>query len=125
MEGLGSAACTARPVVFDHCAHAQSLYWLRTSCDFAARDQSLAECWILHRCGPTLHSGGGSFSLLPNAGSAHRPEPTTNRCGRALAAKGRTAGADAARAFGSVARPSATVAVVEVRVFESRLLKAR
>jgi hypothetical protein len=58
-----------------------------------------------------------SFST-PSEASAHRPEPVPNRRGRALAAKGRTARANAAKTFDEVDRPSATVATCEVCAFE-------
>jgi len=67
-----------------------------------------------------LHS-----SSALNAGSALRLALATNHCGRALAANGRTARADAATSFFELARPCVELPAEQVRAFECRLLQAR
>jgi len=63
-------------------------------------------------------TGRQASSSMPNEGSAHRPEPATNHCGRA-------ARTDADSNVVALARPSAAAAAWDVRAFECRPLKAR
>ena len=64
-------------------------------------------------------------SLLPNAGSLHRDEPASSRCGRALAAKGRTAHANATTNFVALAPACVGFTAGDVQAFECQRLKAR
>jgi hypothetical protein len=68
-------------------------------------------------------AGKQAICSLLNAGSAHRTQPATKHFGRALAAKGRTARADAARNCLELARPCGKFLARPGHVFERRLAR--
>ena len=124
MEGLGSAAGTALPLVFGSAL-------LRRACICSERAvTSLSEPCALPNIGfpnsmTKLCATQQAFSSLPNAGSVLPCEAASNGSGRALAAKGRTAHAEVAQHFDELARPCVGLTAWDVRVFECRLFKAR
>jgi len=123
MEGLGSAACTAPPLVFGSAL----LRRARILSEQAVTSPSEAETLVgfgFFVLPKKLCPGKRILSAMPNAASVPRGKAASNHCGGALAAKGRTARADAARDFGDLARPSDRLTAWDVRAFETRPLKA-
>jgi len=124
MEVLGIAACTARPLVFGSALLRGACILCEQAVTAPSASCALPNiefCFLARR----LCAGKQAFSSMPNAGSAHKPELATNHCGRALAAKGRTARTDADTNFVALARPFVARPTWPVHAFGCRPLKAR
>jgi len=126
MEGLGSAARTAPPLVFGSAPLRRARILSERAVTWPSKTEALLGFgfFVPPRM---LCAGRRTLPVLLNAGSVLRDEAASNRCDLALAASeaGRTACTDVAKAFGSLAGPSVLVAALDVRAFESRPLKAR
>ena len=125
MEGLGSAAGTALPLVFGFAL------LRRARIDSEQAVTRLSETRALMRIGffvlpSKLCLGKRAFSSMANEGSAHRAEPASNHCGLALAASeaGRTARADADTNFVELAQCVGFTGR-HVHAFKCRPLKVR
>ena len=124
MEGLGSAARTAPPLVFDFVLQRRACILSEQAVTRPSETRSLIGIGFFVLPRKLCPDKQASLSR-PNEGSAHRLEPSSNRCGRALAANGRTARTGVDSNFRAPARPSVAAAASDERAVESRSLKTR
>ena len=127
MEGLGIAACTARPLVFGSALLRRVCILFEQAVTWLNESGALMGIGFLVLPRKLCARQQMFFSVIPSEGSAHRSEPASNRCGRALAASeaGRTARADATKYFDELARPNVGSTAWDVQAFEYRTLQAR